>query len=231
MIGEIAPYSLIGDNIVMSLFVLDLLGMAYVFLMNGNSILERAKAMFYYTKQSQPFNERTHIARICNVLLYWQTLFFCSITAFGYTDCSGCSFLGGTPYLLLVAYILLFATFFLVKSLLYDFCNIVLFSSKAVKEWRQSYSFTIKMLGFLLFPAVLGLIFVKGLLHTNYIISILFATLVYLFVIFNRSIRIIFKEKCNYLDVFLYLCALEFLPLAILWKLIHVLNSYLIIKF
>ena len=41
-------------------------------------------------------------------------------------------------------------------------------------------------------------------------------------------IKIIFTKKRNCLDIFLYLCALEFLPFAMAWKFIEQLSDFII---
>lgn len=228
--GEAVPYNLLNDNIVMLLFVLNLVGMAYVFLMNGSSIVERAKSMFYHGKQSLPYTDRSHITKLCNLFLYLQTIFYCSIVTFGHIQYYTPFTVGITPRITLAAFGLLFATALFVKRLLYDACNITLFSSAIAREWLLSYFFTIKLAGFILLPLVVCIIFVKEFPNIYYTIYLIFATLVFAFVVICNAIKIIFKKKCRYLDIFLYLCALELLPMAILWRALHAINAFLITK-
>lgn len=231
MTGEPVPYCFLSDSIMQLFFVLNIVGMAYVFLMNGSSIAERAKSMFYHGKQSVAYNDRTHITKICNLLLYLQTIFYCSIIALGYMQYSTPFTTGATPHIIFAAFYLLFAIAVLLKRLLYDACNTTLFPAGTASEWRQSYFFTIKLTGFILLPLVVCIIFVKDFSKVYYTIFLIFALLLYTVVIFSNAIKIIFKKKCNYLDIFLYLCALEFLPMAILWRTLHITNAFLIIKF
>ncbi len=228
--AEAIPYNLLSDNAIMLLFVLNLVGMAYVFLMNGSNIVERAKSMFYHGKQSNPYNDRTHITKLCNLLLYLQTTFYCSIIAFGGIQYTTTFTRGTTPHILLAALCLLIAAALLVKRVLYHICNITLFSAAAAREWNESYFFTIKLTGFILLPLAICVIFVKGFSITYYTIYLIFATLLYAIVVICSAKKIIFKKKCIGLDIFLYLCALEFLPMAILWRAIHVINAFLTTK-
>lgn len=224
-------YNLLTDNTMQLLFVLNIVGMAYVFLMNGSSIAERAKSIFYYGKQSNPFNDRTHITKICNMLLYLQTIFYCSIVAFAYMQYSTPFIVGATPHIVFAAFFLLFTIALLLKRVIYDACNLTLFSNTVAQEWRHSYFFTIKLTGFLLLPLVVCVIFVRDFSKLYYTIYLIFAMLIYIAVVISTAIKIIFKKKCNYLDIFLYLCALELLPMAILWRTLHLTNAFLIIKF
>lgn len=232
MTGEAAPYSLINDNLIMSLFLLNILSIGYVFLMNGSSLLEQAKNLLYYSKKTTPYNDRTHITRICNILLYWQTLFYSSITIFGYMQYNKPDGMNYTmAYSHLICYFLLFTVALTLKVAISYLCNSTLFGKQAAQDWNQSFFFTIKTLGFILFPIVVCCLLVKGFPKSYYTIYMIFATIFYLFAIITGSIKIIFAKKRNYLDIFLYLCALELLPMAVLWRIIHESTIFLIIKF
>ena len=74
-----APYSMATDDVIMLLFIMNIIGIAYVILMNGPSIVERTKGLLYYRHKSMPFYDRTHITKICNALMYGQTTFYLSI--------------------------------------------------------------------------------------------------------------------------------------------------------
>lgn len=231
MTGESIPYCMVNDNVLMSLFVFTLIGMAYVFIMNGGSIVERVKAMFYYGKQqSNPYNDRTHIAGICNMLLYWQVVFYASILSLKYIQHGNRLFIGAEPYMVFITLAILFALLLPVKWLMFELCNRILFSNSAAQEWRYSYFFTIKLIGFLLFPLVVCSVFIKSFSMAYFMVYIIFAMLVYIYTFTRNCIKIIFSKKHIYLDIFLYLCALELLPMAILWRIIHQINVYLTIK-
>ena len=72
MTNELAPYCMTNDDAVMMIFVMNIIGIAYALLMNGSGIVERLKCIFYYESKSTPYNSRTHITRICNILMYVQ---------------------------------------------------------------------------------------------------------------------------------------------------------------
>ena len=232
MTADRAPYCLVNDDIIMSLFVLSLIGIAYIILVSGSSIAERLKSMFYYGKQSNPFNDRTHISSSCNFLLYWQTIFYFSIVTFAYMQLSpDAAIVNSIPHYCFVAYILLFSATLIIKKVAYDICNNILFGKEVAQEWSRSYFFTLKMTSFIFLPIIASLFSINSLNRTFLMIYMFFAIAIYAIVYISSSIKIIFKKKCNYLDIFLYLCALELLPTAILWKILHEANCFLTIKF
>lgn len=230
MTNTVAPYCMTNDNGVMMIFVMNIIGMAYVFLMNGAGIMERLKCMFYYESKSTPFNNRTHITRICNILMYIQTLFYSTILASKLILEKGL-YRNGTTILPLAGVLaLLFIAVLLIKIVGYNAVNAILFDRRRIIEWRDFYLFTIKLLGFALTPAILAVLFMPGIsiqIITFYLFFVLF---VYVYTLFTGVIKIIFAQKRNYLDIFLYLCALEFLPMGIVWKLTLQASGFLTIK-
>ena len=124
----------------------------------------------------------------------------------------------------------MFTGFAIIKRGLHNIVNSILFSKSVADEWDSFYSFTLRVLGFLLTPAVLTILFFPhiSLKYVEfYSILILVA---YLYTIINGLNKIIFAKKRIYVDIFLYLCALEFLPCAIVWKTMLQLDDFITIK-
>lgn len=225
-----APYCMTNDNAIMMMFVMNIIGISYVFLMNGAGIIERLKCIFYYESKSTPFNNRTHITRICNILLYIQTLFYSTIIASKFileTELFHCE----TSILPLTGtFAILFILVQLFKLISYDAVNAILFDRQKIGEWREFYFFTIKLLGFAFTPAVIAILFVPEISFVFVKIYLLILLLAYVYTVLNGLNKIIFAKRHNYLDIFLYLCALEFLPMGIVWKSILQVSEFLTIK-
>ena len=225
-----APYCMTNDNAIMMMFVMNIIGISYVFLMNGAGIIERLKCIFYYESKSTPFNNRTHITRICNILLYIQTLFYSTIIASKFileTELFHCE----TSILPLTGtFAILFILVLLFKLISYDAVNAILFDRQKIGEWREFYFFTIKLLGFAFTPAVIAILFVPEISFVFVEIYLLILLLAYVYTVLNGLNKIIFAKRHNYLDIFLYLCALEFLPMGIVWKSILQVSEFLTIK-
>ena len=230
MTYTVAPYCMTNDNAVMMIFVMNIIGIAYVFLMNGSGIFERLKCMFYYESKSAPFNNRTHITRICNVLLYIQTLFYSTIIASAFILESDRHNSGETilPFMGIAA--TLFVAVLLFKYSSYNAVNAILFDKQKRTAWNDFYFFTIKLLGFALTPAIIAILFMPGISFAFVKIYLLIVLIAYVYTVLNGLIKIIFAQRRNFLDIFLYLCALEFLPMGIVWKLILQASAFLTIK-
>lgn len=230
MSEALAPYSMMNDDALMMMFILNIIGISYVFLMNGAGIMERLKCMFYYESKSTPFNDRTHITSICNILLYAQTLFYATIITARFIT-TGSTYTVEDTILPLAGFLAAyFVGILLFKLVSYDAVNAILFGKNETVAWRNTYFFTIKMLGFAIAPAAMTIFLFPGISFNFVKIYLLFVLLAYVYTIFSSLIKIIFTQKRNYLDIFLYLCALEFLPMGIMWKFILQVSDFLTIK-
>ncbi len=229
MTGTPVPYYIGNDNVYLLLYLMNILGMAFLFLANGGAIAERIKGMFYYGKQK--FDKRYKMSGMENTLLYAQNILFFTITSLAYLQHRGELPLHHKSYIYIISFGVLFSLFLLVKRIAYDIVNLTLFTNKQASEWRESYFFTIQLTGFLLFPLVTAIIFLPGTSPIIYGCYIAFITITYLYMLFTRCFNIIFTKKSAVFNIFLYLCAIELLPLAFLGKAVLAMNSFLTIKF
>ena len=230
MTEALAPYCMTNDNIIMMLLVLNLVGIPYVLLMNGANILERAKCIFYYENKSTPYNDRTHITKICNLLMNFQTIFFATIVTAGYIDGNCFNITRENSITLLGTLAALFTVVFLIKRGVNSIINNILFSKGTSEEWNSFYLFATKLWGFTLAPAALAILFIPAI-PLKYVEYYSILTLVaYVCTLIRGVYKIIFVKKCIYVDIFLYLCALEFLPIAMVWKTILQLSDFITIK-
>lgn len=218
MTDTLAPYNMTNDNGILLLLILNLVSISYVILMNGVNIFERTKCIFYYENKTLPYNDRTHITKICNLIMDFQFVFYATILSTAILGRHFHNITNENAIIMIFTLAALLTAFILVKRGIHYTVNSILFSNSISGEWDSFYSFTIKLWGFLLTPAVLTILFIPQIpLRFVEIYSIL--TLVaYLYTIINGLNKIIFAKKCIYVDIFLYLCALEFLPCAIVWK-------------
>ncbi len=221
MTDALAPYCMTNDNIILLLLIFNLVGISYVLLMNGANILERTKCIFYYENKSTPYNDRTHITRICNFLMDFQTIFYATIVSAGMVDEHCFNITKENSPTVLATLAAIYTVFFLAKRGVYRTVNSILFSNGISEEWNSFYLFATKLWGFTLAPATLAILFLPEISLKYVVIYSILTLAAYLCTIIRGAKKIIFAKKCIYVDIFLYLCALEFLPLAIVWKTVQ----------
>jgi hypothetical protein len=207
------------------------LGIAYVFILNGESILQRIKNIFYYRLNSKPYNSQTHINRFCNIILYSQVILFYSVLSFAQLKYNYGVANTNSTHIYWGIYILLFTICFLLKRLTYDIVNTILFTPQQKKEWRNSYFFTMQLSGFILFPLILAMLIAPHIPHSIYSAYLTTTALICLLMLISRCRKLIFMQKNEFSNIILYLCTLEILPIAVLIKAINKLNEFLTINF
>lgn len=230
MTGDSIPYALCRDNLMLSLFMASLLGIAYIMLCDGNSIVERLKNIFYYTNSGTPYNTRTGISRFGNFLLHFNTILYCTITVTGYMQ--RCNMIADGEHLLFsVFFATLFLLMLLTKVAIYYIVNITLFTGKQADEWNRTILFTNQISGFLMLPITTTLILYPQTNHVIFWGYIILISVIYIYTLSIRCFNIIFNKSFYFLDIFLYLCAIELVPFALLWQATHQTNLFLMIKF
>lgn len=226
----LAPYNIANDNAVLILFLLNLAGTALVFTRNRKNIMERTKQIFLYGNRHAQFNDRIHITGTDNLFLHIQTILYSTILTACFLQEKGIADLAKGSWYCLGASIILFTAAILIKYAGYYIVNSILFTRHAVKEWQQIYFFTIKMLGFTLAPPVIAFLFIPAIPSVCIKVYLGIILIAYLYIVISNIIKIIFTRNINILDIFLYLCTLEFLPILFVWKFILQLNEFITIK-
>lgn len=231
MSGTGIPYFIGNDNLLTTLFMLSTLGVAYIIVLNGGSILQRLKNIFYYTGNSKPYNSQTHINRFSNIILDAQAILFLSIVAYARMQYTGTEIIPEKMHLLWLLYFAAFMLFFVLKRIVYATVNSILFSKKQEREWKELYLFTIRVFGCLLFPLITAQLVIPEIKEGFYIAHISTSGILCLLMLIKGGRRIIFPQNKGFLDIFLYLCTLEILPIMVLFKATGNLNTFLTINF
>lgn len=223
-------YSIYNDSIILSLLILSILSCCHTLATNGYSIAERIKNIYFDTGHSNPYNSRSEISLSGNITLYILVIFSSTVIALdsmqNVTDITD----RNNAYITIAILGIAFAIFLLLKRIIYDIVNLTLFGREQAKQWKESYFFTIKIMGILLLPLSALLIIYPSISDIITVIYLSFAIILYQIMLIIRCFNIIFTEKCYFLDIFLYLCAIELLPLGLVWYAISKTNLLEIIK-
>ena len=226
MTGIPVPYNFTHDNTIMLLFMINIIGVAYVVTMNGANIIERTKCIFYYENKVTPYSDRTHVTRICNFMMYFQSTFYATIIIAGLLREHAAATESGSMLIPMLVIAAALVVFFALKGAAFYIVNNTLFSKSTSDEWTSFYFFTMKLIGFILTPAAITVLFFPSIsLKCVEFFSIL-TIIIYLYTTISGLSKIIFTKKRTYLNLFLYLCALDFLPIAIMWKTILQLDDF-----
>ncbi len=103
------------------------------------------------------------------------------------------------------------------KILLYLFTGFLVDSYSVTREFIFNWVTINQIAGMVFLPVAIGLAFVDTRLLPYFIWAGIFLWLFFYFYRIVRGLKIIFSEKTSPFYILLYLCTLEFLPIAALW--------------
>jgi hypothetical protein len=119
--------------------------------------------------------------------------------------------------------------YFLVKWLTYTLVNSVFFNSKRNRHWIKMKLFISSIEGMILFPAVLLQAYFN-MSEQNVIIYFIIVLFFVKILTFFKCYVVFFRRNVFKLQIILYFCALEMMPLLVFWgALDFVANSLRII--
>ncbi len=229
--AEPAPYLLRRDDWVAGTLLVSFIIIVCLINHIRHQFLLQAKN-FFYTPQSAetPFAKDITFDSKAVLLMTLLLSLLGGFMAYVYTQCnydlSQCTL---SPYILLFIFAGCFLLYFLVKTAAYSFMDWVFFDKAQHKLWISAYSFVISLECLLFFPAVL--VFVYFDLSIQQASILLFSLLVFMkMLLAYKCFSIFFPRFYCLLHFFSYLCALEVVPLIVLWRLIVIITGHLMIK-
>lgn len=230
--GDPVPYSIRNDNLITSLllgcFIMALVSYSFSRLF----ILRQAKNFFYIPRSENitVITETTGEFRFQSFLVL-QTCLLLAILVFFYTQTEVAdTFILESQYQLIAILFGCFVGYFLLKGFIYAFVNWIFFEKKKTEQWTKSLLFITAMEGIALFPLVL-LQSYFDLPMQSAVIYMAFVLILVKILTFYKCFVIFFRRNGVVLQIFLYFCALELIPLLILGGILVLIVDNLKINF
>ena len=227
IVGDPMPYQFRNDNYVTGLLVLSFFLMVGVIAGSWRFLSDNVKDFFYLRKGDNMFTDRNDTMLRGSFIAMFHTCFLLGILFSEYTQESmGAVFTHISPYKILGIGVGLCSLYFIGKGLLYKLVNNVFFDRKQVALWNNIYHLSILALGFAILPLTLLVIYFDLDYSTLRILFVCILATVKI-LLFYKCFQIFFDYKFGSVHLFLYFCALEILPLLVLWKSLLLASSYL----
>ena len=226
MAGAPIPYSYANDNLVTSLLIIGFLLIAFAFSRMSNFIVGQAKNFIHPSSLSETSGEiymqivLTGLTCIIYALLYYLYA----------TEFLASTYVTSSEYALLGIFLGVFVSYYLLRFGLYTIVNNLFFNSSKNKKFLTSLLYLSSLEGLLLYPALALLAFMH--LTTQFAIWYCIIVLFWVKIMtFYKSYTIFFKQNDLFLQIILYFCALEMVPLITLWGGLLVIVDILKINF
>ena len=230
MAGDPIPYSYANDHLVTSLLIIGFLLIAFTFSRMSNFIVGQAKNFIRPSKNSLSLSETSGEIYMQIILtgltcIVYALLYYLYATEFLASTC-----VTSSEYALLGIFLGVFVVYYLLRFGLYTMVNNLFFDSDRNKKFLTSLLYISSLEGLLLYPALALLAFMH-LPAQNAIWYCIIVLILVKIMTFYKSFTIFFKQNDLFLQIFLYFCALEMVPLMTLWGGLSVIVDILKINF
>ena len=227
--GDPVPYTVRNDNAITCMLIFCFVMALVSFAHSRQYILRQLKDFFYIPRSSKSSDEDP--SNRFQLFLSLQTCLLLAITYFFYiTHYVTDTFVLDTPYEIIGIFFGVFIAYFIAKNIVYSIVNNVFFRSKKNRHWIWTLTFITALEGIALFPAVMLQVYFN-LPMQNVVYYFIFILVLTKILTFYKCWVIFFRQISVYLQIILYLCALEIVPLAALWGVLTVTTNVLKVIF
>jgi hypothetical protein len=228
--GDPTPYSIHNDNVITSILLVFFILMVIAYANTHEFIVRQIKNFFYIPHVEMGEMTETGSELRFQLFLLLLTSVMLSLLYYFYTiHYIGDTFILQSQYLLIAIYFAMTVVYFLVKWLTYTLVNSVFFNSKRNRHWIKMKLFISSIEGMILFPAVLLQAYFN-MSEQNVIIYFIIVLFFVKILTFFKCYVVFFRRNVFKLQIILYFCALEMMPLLVFWgALDFVANSLRII--
>ena len=213
--GDPVPYTIKNDDILTGMLLLSFLLIVITFAHSSTFLVKQFKDFFRNPRGEANTETGTEIK--VQMVFVVLTCIMCSLLYFFYARrWIADTYILSSEYTLLLIFGVVFTIYFYMKFVLSSFINKLFFDKRINKKILTSNLFIVSLEGVALFPIVLLLSYFS-LSPQN---AAFYCILVIVFVkilTFYKTSTIFFRQNGDVLQIILYFCALEIVPLAILW--------------
>ena len=229
--GDPVPYTIKSDNMITGLLLGCFILALIAFSKSRWFIMRQAKTFFRVQRSGTTVMTETTNEFSYQFFLAAQTCLSLSLVAFFYAqEYNSDTFLVSSQYQLIAMFFGIFVGYFSLKSLLYSFVNWTFFDKRQNEQWMKAYLFITSVEGVVMFPFVLSQAYF-GLSVKDTILYVASIVILSRLLSLYKCFLIFFRQKGVYVQIILYFCALEIVPLLALGCVLQALISYLNINF
>ena len=213
--GDPIPYTIKNDDMLTGLLLLSFLLIVFTFAHSSTFLVKQFKDFFRNPRGESNTETGTEIkVQLVFVVL---TCLMCSLLYFFYAKTwIADTYILSSEYTLLAIFGLVFTGYFLLKFWVCESINRIFFDRRTNKKIMTSNLFIVSLEGVAFFPIVLLLSYFSLSPQNAAFFCILVVVFVKLLTFYKTNI-IFFRQNADVLQIILYFCALEIVPLTILW--------------
>lgn len=213
--GDPVDYQFRNDDYVTSLILLSFFIMAWVIASSWKFLRGQFKDFFYTRERPNLFTEREDTVLRGRLFLILQTCFLIAIVFFTVSRTYLPEvFVQVSPYLLLGSAAGVSMGYYVAKLTVYNIVNHTFFSPAKCKLWNDAYLTSVLVTGCALLPVTLMAVFLDVPYTYTILVCVLLLSVIKSLLLY-KCYCIFFNTLLGGVHLFLYLCALEIIPLGI----------------
>ncbi len=228
--GDPVPYSIARDNVMTILLLACFMLVLVAYAKSRRFILHQLKDFFRAPRGGKTTAVTETSDEFCfHFFLVGQSCLLFALTYFFYVQMQGIDTFIVNQYQVIGIFAAVFLGYTLFKAAAYSLTGFVFFDPKRNKLWMKSFLFLLSMEGVFIFPLVVLQTYFGMSVETTLLCTAA-VTVVFKMLAFWRIYIIFFRHGGFSLQIFLYFCTLEVMPLAILLGALAITSDYLEVK-
>ena len=229
--GDPIPYNIHNDSIVTSILLAFFILMVIAFANTHKFMVRQLKKFFYVPSDgSLEMAETGTEIRIQLFLVLLNSVLLALLYYFYVIHFVAQTFILQSQYHLIAIYMGMMVSYFVAKGLIYTLVNLVFFGSKKNRHWMKTKLYMTSMEGLVFLPAVLLLAY-SNMTEENIVVYFVVVLIFVKILTFFKCYVVFFRRNVVKLQIILYFCALEMVPLLTFWGALDFVTSSLKINF
>lgn len=228
--GHPKPYTIAGDNLMNGLLLACFICALLSFQRSRNFVIKQFKHFFYPSYSNREIITETWLELRFQLFFAAQTCLLLGIIYFFFTQPSAHTGFVIPPFLVILTLSATVFLYFLLKTGLYFLVNLTFFDGKKNEQWIKHFLFLFSFEGVVLYPIVLLQVYMQIGIVATCAYTILMVVLFKILTIY-KYFNIFFPENGLYVPKILYLCAVEIVPLSLIYMMLGVTSDVLKVNF
>lgn len=229
--GDPVPYSIARDNVITGLLLFCFIIAAIAFAKSKRFIVKQARHFFRppHDERTSGITETSGEVRVQFFFVLQSCLLFALMYFFHLQIRATDTFIID-QYQVIGVFALINLAYVLLKSAAYWLTGWVFFDRRLNDIWMKSYLFLLAMEGVCIFPAVMLQAYFEVPVETTLVCTGAVIALFKMLALY-KSYIIFFRHSGHSLQIFLYFCTLELLPLMMLLGVLDIIGNCLKVNF
>ena len=229
--GDPVPYNIHNDSIITSILLGFFILMVIAYANTHEFVTRQLKKFFYVPSEgTMEITETGTELRIQLFMVLLSSVLLSLLYYFYVIHFVGDTFILNSQYLLIAIYLVMMVSYFMAKWWLYTLVNVVFFGSKKNRHWLKTKLFISSMEGVVFLPAVLLQAYFD-VTEKNVVIYFIIVLIFVKILTFFKCYVAFFRRNVVKLQIILYFCALEMVPLLAFWGALDYVTDSLKINF